>query len=473
MKLIINNLGFVNKSEIDLNKDLILLCGPNNTGKTYVAYTIYGLMKSKSIGLPRLQSLVNKITAFFQEKAIEINLAELFDVHQNDIFDYITSEYQKRLPNVFSAEISLFEKTRLTLELNTLEPIKAKMLAKTIKQKLTIQNKLHFLLEKPLNSFILTCVLVEINEHENKKDSISADLLENVLFEQIGELFWDWLLAECYIAPTERIAINLFSKELALRRNLLVDELSNLAFNQEQSYYPLNLIRHRTSRYSLPIRESLEIAEDLINLTKNYTPFTYLADEIEKFILQGHISVSQEGEMQFQPQQPHSPKLAIHLTASSVKSFASLIIYFRHLAKPHDFLILDEPEFNLHPDHQVIMARLLAKIINAGFKVMISTHSDYLIREFNNQIMLTQHKQAQRLKKKYHYADDELLHPHQVGVYFFDAQSGNSQAIEVTETGFEVSSIDKVINQQNQSSQELYFTLHEDGNEDEFIYHAE
>jgi len=130
-------------------------------------------------------------------------------------------------------------------------------------------------------------------------------------------------------------------------------------------------------------------------------------------------------------------------------------------------LILDEPEFNLHPYHQIIMARLLAKIINAGFKVMISTHSDYLIREFNNQIMLSQHKQAEKLMKKYHYAKDELLQPNQVGVYFFDAQSRNSQAIEVTETGFEVSSIDKVINQQNQSSQELYFTLHEEMNEDE------
>jgi hypothetical protein len=62
-----------------------------------------------------------------------------------------------------------------------------------------------------------------------------------------------------------------------------------------------------------------------------------------------------------------------------------------------------------------------------------------------NQIMLSQHKQAQKLMKKYHYAKDELLQPNQVGVYFFDAQSRNSQAIKVTETGFEVSSIDKMI----------------------------
>jgi len=302
MKLIINNLGFVKKSEIDLDKDLILLCGTNNTGKTYVAYTIYGLMKSKSIGLPSIPSLINQITSLRQEKAIEINLAEFLDIHQNHILNYIASEYQKQLSSIFSADITLFEQTRLSLELNTSEFLKNKLLTKTIKQKVIIQNKLHFLIEKPANSFICSFILVEIEDNGNKKTSISPVLLENILFEQISELFLNWLFPECYIAPTERIAINLFSKELALRRNLLVDELSNITVTKEQDNQPLDLIKQRTSRYSLPIRDSLKIAEDLVNIKKNNTQFTYLAEEIEKSILHGNISVSQEGEMQFQPQ---------------------------------------------------------------------------------------------------------------------------------------------------------------------------
>ncbi|TAH21648.1 MAG: hypothetical protein EAZ08_02790 [Cytophagales bacterium] len=36
----IQNLGAVKEAEIDLSKDLILLCGHNNTGKTYVAYAV-------------------------------------------------------------------------------------------------------------------------------------------------------------------------------------------------------------------------------------------------------------------------------------------------------------------------------------------------------------------------------------------------------------------------------------------------
>jgi len=476
MKLIINNLGFIKHSEIDLSKDLIVLCGPNNTGKTYVAYTIYGLMKSKSIGLPRIQHLAEKIATLFHDKIIEINLLDFLDTYKTDILNHITLECQKKLPGVFAAEKTLFENTRLTIELSNLDSITKNILTKKVQQKIHLQKQNYLLIEKLPDSLILKCVLIEIENDGPEKNAISPSpkWLENVLFEQIGELFFSLLLADSYIAPTERIAINIFSKELAIKRNLLVDELSKMALNQEQeNSNPLDLIKHRTSRYPLPIRDNLEIAEDLVNIQKNNSPFVYLADEIEKSILQGHISVSEKGEMQFKPQQPHSPMLAIHLTASSVKSLSYLIIYFRHLAKPNDFLILDEPEFNLHPNHQIIMARLLAKIINAGFKVMISTHSDYLIREFNNQVMLTQHKQANQFMKKYHYAKDELLYPHQIGVYFFDAQSRKSTVLEVSETGFEVSSIDQIINQQNQSSQELYFTLHEEMEKDEFISHAE
>jgi predicted ATPase len=58
------------------------------------------------------------------------------------------------------------------------------------------------------------------------------------------------------------------------------------------------------------------------------------------------------------------------------------------LAQEGDFIIIDEPELNLHPDNQRKIARWLVRVVNAGFKVMITTHSDYIIREFNNLIML-------------------------------------------------------------------------------------
>ena len=66
MKVDIKELGYVKNVQLDLGKDLTILCGPNNTGKTYVAYAIYGLMKFRS-ELPKskkISTTLNKLARY-------------------------------------------------------------------------------------------------------------------------------------------------------------------------------------------------------------------------------------------------------------------------------------------------------------------------------------------------------------------------------------------------------------------------
>ncbi len=44
MKFVFKNLGPIDKAELELG-DLTIIAGRNNTGKTYVAYTLYGFLK--------------------------------------------------------------------------------------------------------------------------------------------------------------------------------------------------------------------------------------------------------------------------------------------------------------------------------------------------------------------------------------------------------------------------------------------
>jgi len=46
MKIKIRELGAIKEGVLDLSKRLNVFCGPNGTGKTYLAYTIYGLLKN-------------------------------------------------------------------------------------------------------------------------------------------------------------------------------------------------------------------------------------------------------------------------------------------------------------------------------------------------------------------------------------------------------------------------------------------
>ena len=54
-----------------------------------------------------------------------------------------------------------------------------------------------------------------------------------------------------------------------------------------------------------------------------------------------------------------------------------------------NFLIIDEPESHLDTANQIQLARLVARLVNSGVKVLITTHSDYIVREINNLIMLS------------------------------------------------------------------------------------
>ncbi|ACB51007.1 hypothetical protein cce_1657 [Crocosphaera subtropica ATCC 51142] len=45
MKFEISNLGYIKQAEIELG-DLTIICGKNNTGKTYVNYAIYGFLRT-------------------------------------------------------------------------------------------------------------------------------------------------------------------------------------------------------------------------------------------------------------------------------------------------------------------------------------------------------------------------------------------------------------------------------------------
>ena len=124
-----------------------------------------------------------------------------------------------------------------------------------------------------------------------------------------------------------------------------------------------------------------------------------------------------------------------------------------------NLIIIDEPEINLHPKYQVLFARVLAKIVNAGIRLIISTHSDYIIRELNNMIMLSSIKDEDTIKRL-GYTKEEVLSKDDIAPYYFELQDEGNCVLGkeevVTKTGFSIDEIDKVINSQVETSQNIY-----------------
>ncbi len=431
MKLTVKNLGAISHAEIDLSKDLILFTGENNTGKTYLAYTIYGLYDLKD-KLPLLSD--SEILDEDEKNNREVlNLELKLSSHLNDLI----KQLQLRLMSIFANTKDNFKNTKLSIQ-------NSKILKK-------------ILFEKAAHFWYLDANDSEINKIENSFDVLYAPSFDD---NSVAEYVITHLIFHnrTFIFTAERSGINVFSKELSLIKGRLLSSLLKNGKNQALT----DLLKDRINRYSEPIQDELETSERYDILQKGTSVFNYLANELETAFLNGRVHASQSGDLRF-TMEDSKKELEIHATSSTVKSLSPLVFYLRHIAQKNDFIIIDEPELNLHPNNQRKIARFMGRLIQEGFKILVSTHSDYIVRELNNLIMLhsgTQQKPeiAQDLLKTHGYAANELLDKERVGVYLF--RLGKPvEAVSVTDTGFSVATIDEEASKLNQTSQDIYFNL--------------
>ncbi len=117
---------------------------------------------------------------------------------------------------------------------------------------------------------------------------------------------------------------------------------------------------------------------------------SHLSNTIESDVIKGRIiSTSSQNRYPVFLYHPSDVKEDIRLTQASsmVTELAPLVLYLRSLVQPGDTLIIEEPEAHLHPGAQADMAVILARLVRAGVRVIITTHSDWLLQEIGNLIL--------------------------------------------------------------------------------------
>ena len=126
-----------------------------------------------------------------------------------------------------------------------------------------------------------------------------------------------------------------------------------------------------------------------------------LATNLEQQILKGEIQCrdSETGYPMFS-YQPHGWRadedLPLMNASSMVSELAPVVLYLRHFVDPGDVLIIEEPESHLHPSMQVEFIRQLAGVVNAGIRVMLTTHSEWVLDELANLVRLSELPKAER-----------------------------------------------------------------------------
>lgn len=461
------HLGPVREAELELG-NLTIIAGKNNTGKTYIAYTIYGLLKHFLLGTWMRMNNRSEyglwINRMAQDRTSPLKTASVNKrrLNSNDILSHrgeLLSEYSTffsdtLLAGIFSSHRGDFDGARVSIHLSESPPNIKEDMKKMSQELLQDDPTYPFQFDGCDLSLSLPCSL---------QSRIGFRSIGEHLIDQYRRLLVPELSFDLSVISAERFGISLFYKELDFAKNQLVEALQQLRDKEYSSDEILYLISDRgSSRYALPIKDNIHFTRE-ISQTKSREGELHnekLFEPIEQ-MLDGSYSTSGD-ELRFHSM-PHQKSCSqdsgfdvpLHLASSSARGLADLYFFLKHQAKHNHLLIIDEPESHLDTENQVQLARMLARFVRAGVRILITTHSDYLLKEINNLIMLSNDfKDKEDLRKSLGYARDDFLDPSLIRAYV--AENGGLSPCEIDSIGIEFPLFDRVIDAINRASSELF-----------------
>ena len=122
-----------------------------------------------------------------------------------------------------------------------------------------------------------------------------------------------------------------------------------------------------------------------------------------------------------------------------------MVLYLKYLVRSGHLFILEEPESHLDPTNQRFLARAIAMLVNAGVRVLVTTHSDIVLGQLNNLMQVSGFQARRRLRMGYKSA--EVLSPSDVSAYVFQPNADGSRVHGLSvdsEEGISTESFDSV-----------------------------
>ena len=475
MKIHIERLGPLSEADIELG-NLTLVFGENNTGKTWATSLISGLfyfwrewwIASGGMTWPESQTLLEQGSLVLKDEDV-INRAPEFLEGLSRYYAAWNAHHVLGVPE------SMVGKLDFSIEVSKQEIVPISP-SEPVTRAIDLGNNTILYVRRETDSTVFSLVTQDREAFLNTAPEI---ILSDQIWRVVREFVFGNLMSRPFVFTAERTGVALFAGSVIrisadesvkkLAKSLL--EKSKPHLNQDYKKEP-----DIFSNYPEMLRREILFQSRLSQfrpMEKGFIPTNY-PDLIPAFelIAGGNYSVSEQGKVSFHPDtQPTEPdnktatELGLAESSSSVRALESLYLYILHVAKPGDIIFIDEPESNLHPRNQRLLARFLARLVKTGVKVFITTHSDYIVREFNTLIMLDNAvKIFPGLPAELGYENSELLACSDVKVHEINAEpKGNSQRlvlkpIEVSkEYGMVVQGFDKEIIEMNDIQSRIIF----------------
>ncbi|MEG4022602.1 AAA family ATPase [Microcoleus sp. S13C4] len=452
MKIKIKNLGALKQAEFTLG-DLTIICGGNNTGKTYATYALFGFLSTWQDRFP-IKINADKIDLLLADGVVRLDIPEYVEQTEKILAEGCHA-YTKELPKIFAAPSERFKETKFQVSLDTTNIDLSTQFDLKIGSG---EASLFSITKKQKSTELFVTLLVE-----KEKVKIPREILELIIADALKNMIFAQLFPRPFIASSERTGAAIFRKDLNFDRNRLFKEIGQAS---QDDINLVKLLLKDYGDYALPIKTNVDFMRKLETIAKNSS---FISDNhpdvLEDFadIIGGEYTVTRNDELYYVPKKRKQVKLSMDESSSAVRSLLDIGFYLRHQARIGDLLMVDEPELNLHPENQRRVARLLARLVNLGIKIFITTHSDYIIKELNTLIMLNHDKpHLKRIAKEEGYLEAELISSEKIKVYIaeevliqLDGKTRKTKCQTLTaadidpELGIEARSFDKTIETMN------------------------
>ncbi len=327
------------------------------------------------------------------------------------------NEYVSGLPRAFATDSHVFEKTICAISSCKTTDFLTQGYQRTVQA--GTSGKVLATLKKEAGSAMLDVLVADaevLQQPFGGLNDFMADAIADIVFAQH--------LPRVHIASAERTGAAIFRKELDMARARMLKAIHQMD-SKELKRNPFKILQEIDGGYAWPVEDNVDFVRQLEDIDKRTGKLAEAHPELLAAfdaIIGGSYKVIKQ-QLVFQAKGVGKPRFTMNEASSCIRALLDVGFYLRCRAQPGDLFIIDEPELNLHPKNQRAFARLVARMVNAGIKVFITTHSDYLIKELNTLIMLNQRtNHTQAVQRQYDYEDAELIDPQQIHLYMTGTQ---------------------------------------------------
>lgn len=422
MEIEIKNFGPIDNLKFDLVKDLHLIYGQNAIGKSYATYCLYCLIKNiknKSIGSRFFyrESEENVFLKFIKPKIKSLKADKSIDI-TNDFIELIEYELkgiileglQNSLLNTFSSLKNLKNRYsqknyEFIISMSKLEKI---IIFSNDDGVLDLKYENNFkrleLFQKTTKSTKFSLNLNGLKQFgkPNEEDFINEFI--RFSFVKVNEILrkLDYNIRDIYYLPASRSGLY---QALSAFTPIIAELTQNRFFMQNKSIELPSL--------SEPLADYFI---DLSTVDKKHinNEFEEIIKLLQNDILRGEVDYNELTRKILY--KPNGVDLELNLSEASsmVSELSPLVLYFKHILnnkytssknrnpffydpfysdhikkknRGYDILFIEEPEAHLHPEVQVKLIEIFAKLTQLKLKIFITSHSNYMFNKLNNLII--------------------------------------------------------------------------------------